>query len=562
MNPLQTAVQEDVNADGGLTTRNIRIGIISHIDQTERKIVLPENERKANMLRRLYRWSKIEHEGVLWEDLKFFKYVAGIEDKIFNIWEMPILSGVHVESVVRSAGRRFTTLRINSISDDTHDREYKRLKTFDPDCIFLSTTFLLNTEQLTTCVRNVREQFPTTPLVLGGNYINKEITYGFDVDQLLKIAGDNVYIVNSKYGEEEILKFLNSMVIDKATQKSMIMHEGKVVAIKAGEYQYPIEKWRANYDLLDYEHRLAPMRTAAGCPFSCNFCSYPESAGKYLTEDVEATIKELKILQKQGVKIMIFTDDTFNVPLQKFHKLLTRMIEEGLTTFQCFSFCRCQYLTEETAVLMKACGFSGVLLGIESGSDSMLEHMNKKSSTEVYRKGIALLKKNGVSTFSAIIIGHPGETAETVKETRDFLNSSELEYCYLQPFYYLHNSPIHKLADQYELIGKGLNWKHKTMNSSQAFDHLDKLIFDVTGPVFANEEYAMWEMIYFLYKGFSKALYKDYRHMLNEMRREHLRTQKADTAKHYECIKTFQAKYQKEFNNLIENKEELVWNIE
>ena len=151
---------------------------------------------------------------------------------------------------------------------------------------------------------------------------------------------------------------------------------------------------------------------------------------------------------------------------------------------------------------------------------------------------------------------------ETVRETKAFLNSSELEYCYLQPFYYLHNSPIHKLADQYGLTGKGLNWTHSTMNSSQVFNLLDELLFEVTGPTFANEEYAMWEMIYFLYKGYSKELYKDYRIMLNEMRREHLRSKSAGTPRHYECIEIFRSKHHKEFKNLIANKEEMAWNIE
>ena len=520
---------------------NNRIGIISHIDQTERKVDLPENERKADMFKKLFRWSKIEHDGYLWEEFKFFKRIMDIEDTVFNIWELPILSGLHVESAIKRMGDNVTTMRINSIFDDTIESEYQRLKEFDPDCIFLSTTFLLNKEQLSMAVGDVRSRFPQTPIVLGGNFIVKEIAHGYDVEQLLKVCGENVYIINSKYGEEEIINFLGAM--RKEDEVFKLDADSNILRSQEREKKYSIDEWRVDYSRLNYGKTLAPIRTAAGCPFSCNFCSYPSSAGAYLTEDVVSTIKQLKALDTRGVRKIIFTDDTLNVPLQRFTRLLQSMVEEGLTNFQCFSFCRCQYLTEETVKLMKQCGFTAVLLGIESGSDTVLEHMNKRATTEQYLRGIELLKKNGIMTFSAIIIGHPGETDETIKETVEFLNTSGLDYCYIQPFYYLHNSPIHQKAEQYGLSGEGLRWKHNTMNSSQCMDLLDELIFKINGPVYANEEYAMWELIYFLFKGYTKEFYRDYRVLLNNLRRLALTGEDPNKDKHDRLINEFKTRH-------------------
>jgi radical SAM superfamily enzyme YgiQ (UPF0313 family) len=524
-----------------MNSNNIRIGIIAHIDQTERKTPLPEDKRKADILRKIFRWSKIEHEGYLWEDFKFFKHVANMEDEVFNVWEMPILAGIHVESVIRKIGGNFETMRINSISDDSKEAEYARLKEFDPDCIFLSTTFILNKEQLNNTIKNVRSEFPVTPIILGGNFVVKEIAYGFDINQMLKVCGDNVYIINSKYAEVEILDLLNSIL--KKDGKTTINAEGNIIKDRSNEHKYDIDKWRADYIALNYNSRLAPVRTAAGCPFACTFCSYPGSAGAYLQEDISTTLVQLRALKAQGVKQIIFTDDTFNVPLQRFTALLKQMVAEGLTTFQCFSFCRCQYLNEETAALMKQCGFQAVLLGIESGSRSMLDHMNKKAKPEEYRRGIGLLKQNGITTFSAIIIGHPGETRETIQETVEFLNTSGLDYCYIQPFYYLHNSPIHLKAKEYDLKGEGLNWTHQTMNSIQCMNILDELIFQIKGPTYANEEYAMWEMIHFMFKGYSKEFYHEYRIFLNNLRKLHLSKDPAAQDKHNQLIQEFRNRH-------------------
>jgi hypothetical protein len=479
---------------------------------------LPDNERKADMLRKLFRWSKIEHAGVLWEEFRFFKYLAGIEQEIFNIWEMPVYSGVHVESVIRRFAENAGTLRVNAIADDNRLNEFTRLRVFDPAVIFVSTTFILNKEQLSSAIKAVREFFPVVPLILGGHFVVKEIEHGFDIGQLFQVCGANTYFINSRTGEEEIRSLLGVITGNLQAGRTVLAGVDRVIKNSTDTTKYCLESWVVDFNLIEYSDRLAPMKTSVGCPFACNFCSYPVSGGSYVQVGVDITLKQLLVLRQRGVRMLVFTDDTLNVPPEKFKQLLKGMINNGLTDFQCFSFCRCQFLTEEIVGLMKQCGFSGVLLGIESGSAKVLEHMNKKATPVQYLKGISQLKEQGVTTFGAIMIGHPGETLDTVNETVDFLNQSGLDYCYVQPFYYLHNTPIHQMAEKYELTGEGLRWKHKTMTSPQCLDLLDELAGRIKGPVYCNEEYAMWEMMYFLYKGYSKELYRDYRLLLHSMR--------------------------------------------
>ena len=103
---------------------------------------------------------------------------------------------------------------------------------------------------------------------------------------------------------------------------------------------------------------------------------------------------------------------------------------------------------------MRQCGFRAVLLGLESGSEKILRNMNKRATPSEYLRGINILRNHGILTFGAVMVGFPGEDETTISETRDFLNGSGLDFCYLQPFYYLHNSPIHGLREQFKLEGE------------------------------------------------------------------------------------------------------------
>jgi p-methyltransferase len=171
--------------------------------------------------------------------------------------------------------------------------------------------------------------------------------------------------------------------------------------------------------------------------------------------------------------------------------------------------------------------------------------MNKRTTAAQYWPGIALLRDAGIVTFGALIIGFPGETEDTIAETVLFLNASGLDFCYVQPFYYLHNSPVHRQRDEYGLQGEGLVWKHATMNSEECLDHLDWMFREVTGPAYANEEYAMWELIYFHYKGFDTEHYRDYRQMINSIRAINLesREEAERCARHAPIVNGFREKF-------------------
>jgi len=117
----------------------------------------------------------------------------------------------------------------------------------------------------------------------------------------------------------------------------------------------------------------------------------------------------------------------------------------------------------------------------------------------------------------AFVIGFPGETRQTVDETAGFITRSGLDFYFLQPFYYLHHTPVHKMADKFKLRGKGLNWSHATMTSPEACRLLDQMFLGIEEPIAVNPDYTLWEVAYLLSKGLTMERIREYRTRVNRM---------------------------------------------
>lgn len=228
---------------------------------------------------------------------------------------------------------------------------------------------------------------------------------------------------------------------------------------------------------------MVMVRTAKSCPFSCSFCSFPAHAGAYRYLSVDDLCKELdQINENETINSVTFIDDTFNVPLTRFKEMLHRFIEKKYRFKWNCNF-RCQYADDESVQLMKEAGCEGVFLGIESGSDSILKNMNKSTTVDAYRRGISLLKKSDILTYASFIIGFPGETNETVKETISFIETVRPDFFRAQLWYYDTMSPIHLESSKYDLKNTQFEWSHKSMNALEAANWVDYLFKNVSGAV-------------------------------------------------------------------------------
>ena len=168
----------------------------------------------------------------------------------------------------------------------------------------------------------------------------------------------------------------------------------------------------------------SPMITFSiqrGCPNGCKFCSTSQMSGKKVRGwSAEQIIKELEFLYFDlGVKELSFVDDVFTLYKKKIGYICNNMIAKGMK-FSWFCNIRANQIDYELATIMKKAGCHQTYIGVESGSQKILDSVNKRETIEQMYSCTRLLKEVGIDRSVGFIIGLPGETEETVQQTIEF----------------------------------------------------------------------------------------------------------------------------------------------
>ena len=165
----------------------------------------------------------------------------------------------------------------------------------------------------------------------------------------------------------------------------------------------------------------AIVKVARGCPFHCFFClATPVSGAKVRTRSPENIVAELKeCVKKYNIKNFLFWSDIFNFNREWTLELCQKIIESGLK-ITWSSNTRADTMDDEMAKMMYKSGCRLVSIGVESGSQKMLDNIGKKITLDDIRNTVKILKKNKIKIYNYFVIGLPWETEETVEETIKF----------------------------------------------------------------------------------------------------------------------------------------------
>jgi len=249
----------------------------------------------------------------------------------------------------------------------------------------------------------------------------------------------------------------------------------------------------------EYLRKTLPVNTSRGCSYRCRFCTYHWLFPEVHFKSLDVLREELLQLKElEFVKHIRFTDDNFTANRTRLKSVLNMMIEEELD-FTWSSFARASALTPDLVKLMKRSGCEFVDMGIESGSQIILDNMNKRLKREQSFDAIRMLNDHGIYGRGSFIIGYPGETQKTFSETIDLINSSGLPYYHPYLFYYSRNTLIHKERDRFGLEGLGLAWRHDTMDAVEASHLMSQMIPQIDEGFTDGQTYI--EEIYKLLKG-------------------------------------------------------------
>ena len=211
--------------------------------------------------------------------------------------------------------------------------------------------------------------------------------------------------------------------------------------------------------------------------------------------------KNLNYIHSLGVKYVVFIDDSFNIPLERFKNLLRMMIRNQYH-FQWFSFFRISHADDEAIALMEQSGCRGVILGVESGVDTILKNMDKRVTREKLAWGIKKLTEHNIISYASCMVGFPGETIETANKTIEFIQEARPTFYDLQCWFYENAVPISKEKEYHNLEGYGYAWSHNNMDSGTASEIVMDAIQKIDQSYFMPSlSFNLWSLAYFLSQG-------------------------------------------------------------
>jgi len=207
---------------------------------------------------------------------------------------------------------------------------------------------------------------------------------------------------------------------------------------------FPINKYPRRF--LDL--RTMPgdtISTSRGCPYSCNYCSNRIIYGRiYRYRSPENIVNEIALLVKEyGTKAIYFREDIFTINKKRVIGICDEIRNRGIKIdWACES--RVDTVDGEMLNSMKDAGCKTVWFGVESGSQEMLDRLNKQITVQQVKKTFDLCRKVGIRAGASFMIGIPGETVENIHKTIDFACSLKPALAWFCIFLGIPSSPMYE----------------------------------------------------------------------------------------------------------------------
>jgi len=190
-----------------------------------------------------------------------------------------------------------------------------------------------------------------------------------------------------------------------------------------------------NYSL----YPMVQVFAGRGCPHRCTFCSWPQSftGRKYRVRSVENMLEEMEWIERNlPVKEVFIEDDTFTISKGRVKEFSRGYLDRGLSvSWSCNA--RVDTLDLETMREMRKANCRFLIVGFESANQDILDNIKKGTTVEQAREFAHNVKEAGLLLHADFIIGLPGESEETIEETRNFIKEikpEQLQVSVCSPF--------------------------------------------------------------------------------------------------------------------------------
>ena len=272
----------------------------------------------------------------------------------------------------------------------------------------------------------IRKAFPEICILLGGPHVTSNPEHALSSGLF-----DFGVLREGEITLKELLETLNNQGDISSIKGIAYLDNSKKLVVNAPrEYienldELPFPAFDLLYDLNLHtpppsNYKTLPvinMITSRGCPSLCTFCDNNIFGRRYRKRSAENIVAEIKHLRAMfGIKEFAFVDDTFLIDKNRIYKLFELLDQENISFYwTCMS--RINNTDYEFLKFLKSKGCWHISFGIESGDEDILKRIKKNISLEKSHDVIRWCKQLKIKTKGFFIIGHPGETIETINKT-------------------------------------------------------------------------------------------------------------------------------------------------
>ena len=211
--------------------------------------------------------------------------------------------------------------------------------------------------------------------------------------------------------------------------------------------------------------------TSRGCPAGCKYCiKHVIYQNSVRLRSPANLMEEMRLLYNLGIHHIHMYSDLFTVSRDQVVELCNLIMKEGLKiTWTCNS--RVDYVDEEMLKLMGRSGCTLISWGIESGNELILKKAHKGYKMEQAHRALRWAKQAGIKNWGYFIIGLPGETEETIKETIATSKKLPLDIALFHVAAPYPGTPFFFEVVENGWFRSGTNWEEVDMDQATVLDY-------------------------------------------------------------------------------------------
>ena len=325
------------------------------------------------------------------------------------------------------------------------------------------------------CIGIVKKQCPQATIVVGGPHpscIREEI---------MKIKGiDFAFHGEAEVGFPMLLDVLDGKLKRRYEDiPGLIWHQGSRIIVNpkmfienldslempAWDLINPHENAIDQYGFSVKSYPTAPIITTRGCPFECTYCSAKLVSGRRVRHrGIDQVIREIVFLKNRyGIKEFTILDDNFTAD-KKYTLEFCKKVKRQKIFWTCPQGVRLDCIDEGVLMAMKDAGCYSFGVGIESGSQGVLNHMKKRLTVPLIKDKINLIKRCGIKVQGFFIIGFPGETMEDLKKTEKLASSLPLYRLFFSIFTPYPGTEIYEELKEKKLLPDSVIYDYNSVS--------------------------------------------------------------------------------------------------